>query len=581
MLKPRQSMCALVFSMLLVLSSTVFGNVEGSGSTTIQYDGYDGTISKLSEISFQNFFKAAFGVRFTPAANQLPFTVATVTALLTAPPTGPGFHPGDPIEIVILVDADGTGKLTRATVAGRETTTVNSAGSYVLSSPVTVNQGDIYAFVVDRSTKNSGTFVVYESTRKGAANAHRSFIGSVTAMGHSGIVGQHATGPGLPAAVPNDIGTFDDFAVDARISDGNFVIRIQGTTGDSVDATGGGEPTDASLAVPAVTALSIGPHLRISLPPIAAPTPPAPSSVDEAEPNNSLARAQPIPANALVTGSARSSDPGDSGGACVPALGFCDDIEDYFAMTTTVPTRLTATLSDFGAVNDFDLVLYAEGANTPDAQLTAVAFAGANPGQVERISVDVLAPGTYYLGVTAFDPGVPLLHDYELLVATAPAVTGYNVYCGDGPLTPSASSFVGSAGPGATAFTVRNLSTGAHCVVTAVVGGRQSAPSALVTTGECAGGPDIDSAKLKTKKLTLTNAARSFGGMTAENTLVLLDGIEIENPVIKVTKQGAGLSIKGTVNGGRPLTTIGAPGSSVLVTILAPGGCAQGSVTVP
>lgn len=581
MLKPRQSMCALVFSTLLALSPTVLGQVEGPGTATIQYDGYDGTISKLSEISFQNFFKAAFGVRFTPAANQLPFTITTVTALLTAPPTGPGFHPGDPIEIVILVDADGAGNLARATVADREATTVNEAGSYVLANPVTVRQGDVYAFVVDRSTTNEGTFVVYESTRKGAVNAHRSYIGAVAAIGHSGVVGQHANGPGLTVPVPNDIETFDDFAVDSRISDGNFVIRIQGTTGDLADTTGGGEPTDASLAIPAVTAFSIGPHLRISLPMIAAPTPPAPSNVDEVEPNSSLARAQPIPANARVSGSAQSTDPGDSGGACVPAAGFCDDIEDYYTFTTTVPTRLTLTLSDFGPINDFDLVLYSVGANTSDAQLTAVAFAGANPGQVERISVDVLAPGTYYVGVTAFDPGVPSLHDYELLVATAPAVTGYNVYCGAGPFTPSASSFVGSAGPGATAFTVRNVSTGAQCVVTAVVGGRQSAPSAPVTSAECTGGPGIDSAKLKTKKLSLTNAARAFGGITATNTQVLLDGVEIENPVFKVTKQGAGLTIKGTVNGGQPLTAIGAPGSSVPITLIGPGGCAQGTVTVP
>lgn len=580
-MKPRQSICALAITTVLALSSTVLGNVRGPGTATILYDGYDGTISKLSEISFQNHFKAAFGVRFTPEASQLPFTVTTVTALLTAAPTGPGFHPGDPIEIVILVDADGTGNPARASVVYREAANVNETGSYVLSNPVTVRQGDLYAFVVDRSTTNDGTFVVYESTRKGAVNAHRSFVGSATAMGHTGIVGQHANGPGAASPVPNDIGTLDDFAVDSRISDGNFVIRIQGTTGDSVDATGGGEPTDASIAIPAVTGFSIGPDLRISLPPIAEPTPTAPSAVAEAEPNNSIARAQPIPANARVSGSAQSSDPGDSGGACVPAQGFCDDIEDFYTFTTTVPMRLTATLSDFGPASDFDLVLYSEGADTSDAQLTAVAFAGANPGQVEGINVDVLAPGTYYLGVTAFDPGVPSLNGYKLLVATAPAVTGYNVYCGDGAVTPSASFFVGTAGPGATAFTVRNVPAGAACVVTAVVGGSQSAASAPVTAAECAGGPGIDSAKLKTKKLTLANDGRAFDGITAANTQVLLDGVEIENPVFKVTKQGAGLTIKGTVKGGQPLTAIGTPGSSVAITIIAPGGCAQGSVTVP
>ena len=298
MLTPRQSICALVIWTLLAVSSTVLAKVEGSGSATIQYDGYDGTSSNLSEIPVREFFKAAFGVRFTPAANQLPFSVTTVTALLTAPPTGPGFHSGDPIEIVILVDADGTSNLARATVAGRETTTVNETGSYVLANPITVKQGDLYAFVVDRSTTNAGTFVVYYGTRKGAVNAHRSFIGSAVAIGSSGITGQHANGPGPASAVPNNIESFDDFAVDSRIPDGNFVIRIQGTTGDPVDATGGGEPTDASMAIPAVTAVSIGSDLRISLPPIAAPTPPAPSTVAEAEPNNSIARAQPIPVNA-------------------------------------------------------------------------------------------------------------------------------------------------------------------------------------------------------------------------------------------------------------------------------------------
>ena len=240
MLKPRQSICALFLSTLLALSSTALGKVEGPGTTIIQYDGYDGTSSKLSEIPFRDFFKAAFGVRFTPAANQFPFTVTTVIALLTAPPTGGGFHPGDPIEIVVLVDADGTGNLARATVADREATTVNETGSYVLANPVKVKQGDVYAFVVDRSTTAAGTFVVYYGTRKGAVNAHRSFIGSVAAIGSSGITGQHANGAGPAVAVPNDIETFDDFVVDSRIPDGNFVIRIQGTTGDSVDATGGG-----------------------------------------------------------------------------------------------------------------------------------------------------------------------------------------------------------------------------------------------------------------------------------------------------------------------------------------------------
>ena len=69
-----------------------------------------------------------------------------------------------------------------------EATTVNETGSYVLANPVTVKQGDLYAFVVDRSTTNAGTFVVYYGTRKGAVNAHRSFIGSVAAVGVRDLV---------------------------------------------------------------------------------------------------------------------------------------------------------------------------------------------------------------------------------------------------------------------------------------------------------------------------------------------------------------------------------------------------------
>ena len=88
-------------------------------------------------------------------------------------------------------------------------------------------------------------------------------------------------------------------------------------------------------------------------------------------------------------------------------------------------------------------------------------------------------------------------------------------------------------------------------------------------------------AGLENYALALTNDARAFDCITVANTQVLLDGVEIENPVFKVTKQGAGLTIKGTVKGGQPLTAIGAPGSSVAITIITPGGCAEGSVTVP
>lgn len=131
----------------------------------------------------------------------------------------------------------------------------------------------------------------------------------------------------------------------------------------------------------------------------------------EGEPNETFAAASPMTLPANCNGFASATDASsiriDYGG------GLFDGIEDFYQFTLSSSTRVSVTLSwsDTGA--DFDVFLF-------PASGPILVGSNVNGSAPESFTSNTLAPGTYYVGVSAFSGG----SNYTLNVS--PASTSSN-----------------------------------------------------------------------------------------------------------------------------------------------------------
>jgi UDP-N-acetylmuramate-alanine ligase len=405
--------------------------------------------------------KFSFGNRFTVLNDQAPFRLEAVSAFLAArSDDGAGFQVGEPIGIHVFVDAASTGVIENAIPVYEATTQVlvqDAFNVYPLAQPVVVRQGDVYVFVADLTTDLEPTQLPIILPANGGSTDARAFTTTSTGSADDPQIYFPATD------LPQGDGNLE----------GNFVVRALGDPAlPNEPVTGGGEPGDPTLPAPTNFLASGTSSVTLRWTPPALPPPPAPAAVAEVEPNDGPAEAQAAPANATVSGSANSNQGGAPGGFSG------DDVEDWYRIEVTETTSVQMTLSGFGNT-DFDLFVYPPAG--PFETDEAIAFSGGAAGEVEHIILPVVAPGTYLIGVSAFDPDVPAQTSYTLAVVTAPRVVRYNVYSGATPdFAVGPATFVGAARSAATSFPIAEPAPGAYYRIAAVIGGEESAPTPAV-----------------------------------------------------------------------------------------------------
>jgi hypothetical protein len=343
---------------------------------------------------------------------------------------------------------------------------------------------------------------------------------------------------------------------------GNAVVRALGDVARPEDlVAGGGEPLDTSLAAPLdLTAVMSGPGATLTWRRPASGDYAA--AVDEREMNDRPAQAQEVPPNAVVTGSVQSSETG--------APGIWDDVEDWYAFTLEEQESISIDLT-VGRV-DLDVLLYGWNGLFLGFPIAAT---GNGDGVNEHLRA-TLPRGTYVIGVSAYDsPPVPETV-YRLKVAPTRLRPHYNVYSGVGTVVPSPETFLAAVPLDPALLFVAKSAPGSVYVVTAVIGGVQSAPSAPVFVGDCEHGPTVARAVVRIKN-GVVNVKVTGAGFTV-GTRVLVDSVEIP-ATAKVNKAGTTLSIKGTLGGV-------AVGQVVTVALFEPlpadadGGCALAVATV-
>jgi hypothetical protein len=439
------------------------GGLERGAPYSIELDvdrvAPDATTS-IFTFGFNSIAKVAFGNRFTITSAQGPFRLEAVGAAFVRLMDGTGFEVGESARILVFVDAAQTGDMANATIASDFTVTLAQANAFVvheLPTPVVVRQGDVYIIVADVTTDDDDTPVPMTQFEDGGSSDPRALFSSSFET------------PLNPLAISAYRPLTDTGLV------GNVVVRGYGepaTAGDLV--TGAGESVSASLPEPTgLTAAGAG-SVSLQWTPPALPPPPAPTPVAEVEPNNGPGAPQVVGTAVTVSGASQSSHVGSPGGFGT------DDIEDWYQVTLPETTGLTVDLSGFGAT-DFDLFVYP--AAGPFTAENAISYSAQAAGNDESIQIGALSPGTYLVGVSAYDPDVVSLTSYTLDIVASQRVVRYNVYSGATSGFPaSAATYVGSAPGDATGFLVLEGAPGAYYRVSAVIGVSQSDPTAAATS---------------------------------------------------------------------------------------------------
>src|SRR5437588_2007892 len=138
------------------------------------------------------------------------------------------------------------------------------------------------------------------------------------------------------------------------------------------------------------------------------------AACSESEPNEQPGNASPMTLPASCSGSASSTDASsisiDYGG------GLRDGIEDLYSFTLSSSARVSVSLAWTDTNADLDLFLLRPNGTNLDVVATSVTT-GSAP---ESFTTSTLAPGTYYVGVSAFSGG----SSYTVNVSQAVSSTG-------------------------------------------------------------------------------------------------------------------------------------------------------------
>lgn len=122
----------------------------------------------------------------------------------------------------------------------------------------------------------------------------------------------------------------------------------------------------------------------------------APLACAEAEPNNTLEQATALTVPGDCGGAVASTDP--SSISITYNDGSKDGIEDIFIVTLTKTMRLNVDLTWSSSGADLDLFVFRRNGS----QLETVEGSVTDGAVAEGLTTDPLAPGTYYIGVSAF-----------------------------------------------------------------------------------------------------------------------------------------------------------------------------------
>jgi hypothetical protein len=142
-------------------------------------------------------------------------------------------------------------------------------------------------------------------------------------------------------------------------------------------------------------------------------------TIQETEPNDTPSTNNVVTGNCDFVGSAATGDPGFQNGEP-------DDIEDWVTITITEASTLTANLE----VNDADLDILITHRNGPYTFHDALTHSGASGPVDEHFSI-ALQPGTYVIGISAYDPEGP----YETTEYTLSLRGGVTTQPGRGDLS--------------------------------------------------------------------------------------------------------------------------------------------------
>ena len=260
-------------------------------------------------------------------------------------------------------------------------------------------------------------------------------------------------------------------------------VDVRGAV-ESVTGTGGGDrsvkltwqaPGDSELAPPTgLMAEDLGAGKLLT--------------VNESEPNNSIATAQSIATPETVNGQIATNDEGMV--KIVYGDTTEDVVEDLFKFVLTAETSLSLRLTPSGDA-DLDLALMTDldgnGVYTFEQEFLA-ANPATGPQQTEGLTNVVLPAGTYYAGCSIYD-GAPRVNSdsYTLVISNgAPIVEGYRIYRQTTPgVDVSIQNRVAQVSGVQVTFTDTTAPDGdVFYVVTAVYSNGESGPSNEAGTGD-------------------------------------------------------------------------------------------------
>ena len=306
------------------------------------------------------------------------------------------------------------------------------------------------------------------------------------------------------------------------------------------------------------------------------------ATVNEVEPNNTFATAQPLTPPVTVNGQISTSD--DGGPEITYEDGTSDVVEDLYKISLSAPsTSLSITLTPNGD-SDLDLALYTDldndGHYTVEQEYLS-ANPATGPGQAEALTNITLPAGTYYVACSIYDLAPRTNTDtYDLAISEgAPVVNAYRVYRSTSPgVAPIEANRVGQVTGAQLAFLDTSAPNGdVYYVVTALYGAGESAPSNEAAPGGVdPNAPVVLNPTYKKGKLTVD----ASGSKIVSGTLVVID--DAETFILKQSGDQTKWVVKKktrSVPGGKRVAQVLVSNKPARLYVVTPGGLRSAAVT--